>query len=232
MVPAAAPRVPYPRMSAPRLIDDLTRLALEADADPAILPGADELGQRRPADVPFLAWRARRMGLPARPAVPSVGAAGVDVRLWRALAESGAVDAEAAVTARQEEPGPLLAPSLVGPMGGIEVWTETELGALHAMSWGAILAADRDEYTRVLGIARWHIEHTQPDNATNRPWAIHLFMLLGEADASPEARLYAQTLAHNCRVAMGVPDAVSAQILFDGADAIGAAVDAGLWKPE
>lgn len=206
------------------IIEDLNALALSGWDDPATLPTRDELGHRRPTDIPFLAWRARRMGLPTLDAASTVHADATDVRLWRSLAELGSVE----IPSRAEPSGPFLDQSLIAPMGGIEVWTETELASLHALVWAAALHADASSFARVLDHCRWHIEHTQPDNATNRPWAIHLFLMLAELDASHEARLYAQTLAHNCRVTAGTPDAISAQILFDAADAIGAIIDANL----
>lgn len=208
------------------MIEDLHRLALGGAADASLLPCADELGHRRPADVPLLAWRARRLGHPTRDASPQVGAGGIDVRLWMELAQTGGIR-----PGREDDRapnGPFVPMDRVGAMGGIEVWTETELGALHALLWGAVLENNKSRLAAVLAHARWHIEHTQPDNATNRPWAIHLFMALAELDDSAEARMYAQTLAHNCRVALGVPDVISAQILFDAADALGAAIDAGM----
>ncbi len=209
------------------IINDLADLALAGWDDPAMLPTSDELGHKRPADVPFLAWRARRMGLPALDAKPTVSAEAPEVKLWRSLAETGAVDAPPGLTGGI---APYLDPALAGPMGGVEVWTESELAALHALSWGAIVSLDPVRLRSVLSHARWHIEHTQPDNATNRPWAIHIFLVLAELDTllAHESRLYAQTLAHNCRVALGRPDVISAQILFDAADAIGASIDAGL----
>ncbi len=208
------------------MIEDLRRLAITGSPDPISLPRADELGHRRPADVPLLAWRARRLGLPPVEAVPQVGARGVDVRLWMELAQTGGIGP--GTDCGRNQTGPFVPMDRVGEMGGIEVWTETELCSLHALLWGAVLGGDRSRLAAVLAHARWHIEHTQPDNATNRPWAIHLFMVLAETDGSPEARMYAQTLAHNCRVAMGVPDVISAQILFDAAEALGAAIDAGM----
>lgn len=209
------------------IINDLADLALTGWDDPASLPTNDELGHKRPADVPFLAWRARRMGLPALNATPSVSADAPEVKLWRSLAETGAIHAHPDPT---RGIAPFLDPSLAGAMGGVEVWTESELAALHALWWGAIASHEAHRLRKVLDHARWHIEHTQPDNATNRPWAVHLFLVLEEldADVALESRLYAQTLAHNCRVAVGRPDVISAQILFDAADAIGGALDAGL----
>lgn len=208
------------------MIEDLRRLALTGSPDPVSLPRADELGHRRPADVPLLAWRARRLGLPPLGAAPQVGSRGVDVRLWMELAQTGGIGP--GTEGGHAQPGPFVPMDRVVEMGGIEVWTETELCALHALLWGAVLGGDGSRLAAVLAHARWHIEHTQPDNATNRPWAIHLFMVLAVMDNSAEAGMYAQTLAHNCRVAMGVPDIISAQILLDAADAFGATIDAGM----
>jgi hypothetical protein len=58
----------------------------------------------------------------------------------------------------------------------------------------------------------WHLEHTQPDNATHRPWAVHLF--LGHPE--PEVDLYGQTLLHNFEAA-GRGDRDAAWILRDAA---------------
>ena len=66
----------------------------------------------------------------------------------------------------------------------------------------------------------WHLEHIQPDNATNHPWAVHLFAAAGCEVGAPhasEADLFAQTLAHNALVSMGRPDRISAHILADAA---------------
>lgn len=65
--------------------------------------------------------------------------------------------------------------------------------------------------------ARWLITEIQPDNATNLPWAVHVFASLAVRDDSHEARMYAETLMHNCMVSSGQPDTLSALILLDAA---------------
>jgi len=75
-------------------------------------------------------------------------------------------------------------------------------------------------FSRALAAAEWHLEALQPDNATNRPWACHVFAILGVERARPDAILHAQTLVHNCMVAQGRPDRRSALILVDAARAI------------
>ena len=131
-----------------------------------------------------------------------------DLGLWWALA-GAPVDVDALLAKRTA--GPLW---LQGAFKTIEVWTESELCGLHAL-WG--LARDRgrqDWAERVQVVRDWHIENTQPDNATNRPWALHVFLLAG----TPECQHYAETLLHNCLVTTGEPEPLSAWILLNVAD--------------
>jgi len=131
-------------------------------------------------------------------------------RLWHARLDE-TIDVEGIV--RTDDTGPLIDRSAVVT---IEVWTDAELAALHALS---CLAADRNRPAwrdRANAARDWHMEHTQPDNATNRPWALHVFRL---AD-TPESLHYAETLLHNCMAMTGTPDPLSALILLDSADAL------------
>ena len=131
-----------------------------------------------------------------------------DLGLWWALA-GARVDVDALLTSRTAGP---LWPQ--GAFKTIEVWTESELCGLHAL-WR--LARDRgrqDWAERVQVVRDWHIENTQPDNATNRPWALHVFLL---AD-TPECQHYAETLLHNSLVTTGEPEPLSAWILLDAAN--------------
>lgn len=109
--------------------------------------------------------------------------------------------------------GPLWAP---GRWSAIEVWTESELCGLHALARLRRSGAGSDAATlvsrRLRGAILWHLEHTQPDNATHRPWAIHLF--LGHPD--PEVDLYGQSLLHAYEAA-GRGDRDAAWILLDAA---------------
>lgn len=134
-----------------------------------------------------------------------------DARLWHAVRD----DAPPKVT----DTGPLF-PEMRNE--GIEIWTETELCGLHALAWHAL--RNPALRPRVLDAAAWHVATLQPDNATNRPWAAHVFTLLHAKTADPAAQLHAQTLAHNCRVATGVPDRASALVLDDAARCLRAIV--------
>lgn len=119
-------------------------------------------------------------------------------------------------------PGPAIRQASLESGNPIEVWTETELAGLHALWWHA-----RGEPTgtlmRVVDAAvEWHLEHTQPDNATNHPWAAHVFLLDWVKHRREESRLFAETLVHNCQVTFGRPDQLSAWILLDCAHGMAA----------
>ena len=125
---------------------------------------------------------------------------------------------------------------LAGPSGGgpflarpddlaIEVWTECELCVLHAV-WRWLLSGTsdgRDETSarlleRVEGAVAWHLEHTQPDNATTHPWAIHAVLELGGDRA--EVVDYAGSILHAVEAAGYARDGIdplSAWILLDAA---------------
>ena len=166
-------------------------------------------------DDPFITWRAMRRPSPKlhttgrSPADPR----GMDTILWGAL------------TAPAAGHPPALAPSQgpITPRGGatpIEVWTETELSALHAL-WWLDQRGDLDARDAIDRAAGWLIEHIQPDNATNRPWAAHVFALRAAEDPTGEAALFAETLVHNTQAGGGgVPDPMGALILVDAAEAI------------
>lgn len=111
------------------------------------------------------------------------------------------------------------------PSTSVEVWTESELCALHAL-WNCARVFDREDLReRALEAAKWHVSSTQPDNATNHAWATHVFAALA-CRGHAEADLYAQTLIHNCCVGSGRPDRVSAIALRDGATELYAAAEA------
>jgi len=169
----------------------------------------------------FLAWRESRSNTIQiqREQSSSIDAAtSLDEQLWQ-LATAG--DAERAHKAVEsviaQSHGPLHSQEGVR---AIEVWTETELSALHALGWLAHLYKKPAWRAHAFDVCRWHIEHTQPDNATNHPWSVYLFAALHETTGDDDARLYAETLVHNCLVTSGVPDPLSARILGDAADAI------------
>lgn len=171
---------------------------------------ADELGQRRPLDRAFLACvLGPAAGLP-QIRDPAMG-------LWMIAAAGTGGSREAAVTL---QPG---RGSLLGleSTGTIETSTETELSALHAAWRIARCDSDHTLRERCLHAATWAVGELQPDNATNRPWAAHVFVELWLARRQAGAGLYAQTLLHNCQVSFGKPDRISALVLWDAAAELG-----------
>jgi hypothetical protein len=146
---------------------------------------------------------------------------GADATLWRAaLAASPLVTPQGpAVLAALAAADELLAAGHHAPLrpaddfAALEVWTECELSALHALWRLHRLAPTRLRHDRLQALVAWHLEHTQPDNATNRPWAAHVFVRQG----SPEALLYASTLAHNVQASDARGEPLTAWILHDSA---------------
>lgn len=186
-----------------------------ADPEALVRTFRDEAGHRRAVDEPFL--RAIHGLSPAGAPAPE----DPDVALWRAAA----APAPAWQTALQA-----LSPPPAGPLTPpgdepIEVWTERELCLLHALWRIGRLSGDDSLRERCLTAATWHLEHTQADNATNRPWAIHVFIALGTPRAGPEGRtpasegamFHGEQLLHNAMVNLGRPDRLSAHILEDAA---------------
>ncbi|USN99362.1 MAG: hypothetical protein H6810_01410 [Phycisphaeraceae bacterium] len=173
---------------------------------------ADERGDRRAVDRPLLAWMVGADPGPPPPLTPR----GVDLRLWWTLHRGDRIDSVIA-----PGPGPLVGRTAF-ESGAIETTTEIELGALHALGHHA--TRDRRWMARCLDAARWHVEFLQPDNGTNHPWAVHVFVWLAmtETDESRagEAALHAETLVHNALVASGRPDRFSACLLLDAARAL------------
>jgi hypothetical protein len=188
----------------------------ESERSAYITAFADEAGHRRAVDRPLLC---RLMRVRAEPPGKM---ASTDVALWWSLVAGAPLP-------RLRAGGSL---TLEGNEPVIETATEMELCALHALrhfadeeTFAARAEVLRGQFADAAAVrARcreclaWLIEHLQPDNATNHPWAVHVFAEAGIEDA--EAALYAQTLVSNSISQMGRPDRFSACILLDVARAI------------
>jgi len=165
----------------------------------------DEHGHRRAVDGAFLAHLA---GLREARG----GESGeLDVRLFQALWEPAS------------EPGELLEPRGAlqpEPREGLEIWTERELASLHALWWIAHQRGRDDLHARAMEAAGWHVDNIQPDNATNHPWAVHVFLELGVSGGETTSLMHAESLVHNSRVISGRPDRFSACVLFDASRAL------------
>lgn len=170
-----------------------------------IMQFTDEAGHRRQIDLPLLADLFHARFTP--PSLPANAA--LDLRLWSAI-QDDTVD-----------PRSLIAPAgqpLIGlstPLV-IETASQTELGALHALWTIAQRRHSPALRERCVQAAEFLIAELQPDNATNHPFAVAVFLALAEA-GNFEAMLYAQTLIHNCQVQLGRPDAFSAALLLHAA---------------
>lgn len=143
-----------------------------------------------------------------------VSEAGADGRAGGSATGSGggnapppAIDAQLRAMV-QAAPGPLLAH---GDRDTIETWTEGELCSIHALM--RVAARDAWWRDRLQSAVDWHLEWTQPDNATNRPWGIHAFLALGGL----EGRMYAETMLHNAQAGGAQGDPLVAWALGDAA---------------
>ncbi|MAY73803.1 MAG: hypothetical protein CMJ31_03590 [Phycisphaerae bacterium] len=165
----------------------------------------DEQGHRREIDRPVLMHL-----LGARGAYAPLDPVSPDVALWRGITDGVSGDAALSrMLTRRDGPLTEFAPDLA-----IEIWTETELACLHALSHYADRPAVNE---RLRAAARWHVAELQPDNATNHPWASHVFVAAWIERGDAEARLHAETLIENARVATGHPDRFSACLMLDSA---------------
>ncbi|HRQ73268.1 MAG TPA: hypothetical protein PLU35_09595 [Phycisphaerales bacterium] len=202
--PLAALAADLRRLAAP-VVPDLDPSAAESERLGAITGFRDELGHRRSTDTPLLA---RLLGVH-----PGAAPAGLhpDAALWWSLHDHS-LDP---VMLIESSDGPLV-PSL--RRLGVEVWSEGELAALHALSWHVLGTERPGLAARVESAARWHLAELQPDNATNRPWAVHVFADLANRTGDASARAHVGTLVHNSIVSLGRPDRLSAAILLDAAD--------------
>ena len=162
----------------------------------------DERGDRVPTDVLLIS---HVLNTPVRPDRPAQNA---PERLWL-------------MACSRERALPDLSPStpmlMSEQFGSIEVWTESLLSSLHALGWLAMTDHTSKLSVRVRRELEWILKHIEPDNATRRPWAIHLFVNHALAHNDQESMLYAEELLHVCQVSSGKPDKRSAWILADAA---------------
>lgn len=189
-----------------------------------------DLPRQPRAAAAFLAWRLwRSLGVPVSRTSPILTPADpsdltqLDSFLWQACLDPGLAIDLALDACRDRGRSRMDAGSLI-PQGlhlAIEAWTEAEFSALHALSRLAVLRQRPDLEAMCFRVAEWHLENTQPDNATNRPWSAHVFAQLA-SDGNAEAGLFAQTFMHNARAGASTLDLLSMQICADGAECLDA----------
>ncbi|MCC6320202.1 MAG: hypothetical protein IT438_02055 [Phycisphaerales bacterium] len=124
---------------------------------------------------------------------------------------------------QSDRPGPLLRHVAATT---IEVLTETDLCGLHAAWSLARLGGAPGLAGRCLEAADWHAAELQPDNATQTPWAIHVFIVHGVVSHSATMLAEAESRLHACIVSRGRPDRRSALILDHAASEL-SLLDAG-----
>lgn len=108
------------------------------------------------------------------------------------------------------------------PDEAIEVWSEQELSALHAAWW--IARSNNDLRERLDAAVRWHTANLQPDNATNHPWAVHVFAEFAVRTGDAHARLHAETICSNYRVLQAQAARPDAERSEDRADLFSALI--------
>jgi hypothetical protein len=187
----------------------------------AVLGAGTELGDV-PSAPPESALRPARRGV-------FCASPGGEILLWSAVLSGAGLDALLATGIRWENEGPLWSRD---DWSAIEVWTEAELCSLHALFRAGRTAAASGEAgwaeavrRRIESAIAWHLEYTQPDNATNRPWATHAFLVVGGSVDRGAARMYAETLVHNTQ-AQASADPTCRWILADAARELRLALDA------
>lgn len=179
---------------------------------------ADGHGRKRESDIPLLSTLVPgyRHGTlhgepPAKPR--KLTALGM---IWWSLLEQAP---PGSLPIAWKNDGPLL-PELAAE--GVEIWQESELSALHALSWRALRFGEAETGRRAVAAAGWAIDEIQPDNSTQLPWAAHVFAALSLDASGPEpfraaSAHYAETLLHNALVGRDRPDVLSAVILESSA---------------
>lgn len=193
-------------------LDPVHPPASTPDPDHFIASFADERSHRRPVDRPLLcALLGRAAGPPAPNSAP-------ETVLWHAVTEPSIDPAPLLLTAHHDRPFPLLYHPADDQIT-IELRTEAELSALHALDHLACRRRDAALASRVRAAAAWHLAELQPDNATGHPWAIHVFARLAAHRDLP-ALVHAEGLLHACCVGRGHADRFSALILLHSARAL------------
>ena len=184
-----------------RLLESAAPPCASAVPDPALLGDP----QRPECRIWSLVSEAGAAGSAGGSAIESV--AGSATESSAGSVPAPAIDAQLRAMV-QAVPGPLLAH---GNRDTIETWTEGELCSIHALM--RIASHDRWWRDRLRSAVDWHLEWTQPDNATNRPWGIHAFLALGGL----EGRMYAETMLHNAQAGGAQQDPLVAWALGDAA---------------
>ena len=101
------------------------------------------------------------------------------------------------------------------PEESLDSWTYSELVGLHALARLALLRRHKTWAKRVEEIAMYHLENTQPDNATNQPWGLFAFLWSAKTRSFAEQQMHDAT-AHSG----GAVSPLAAMLLADAADCL------------
>ena len=97
-----------------------------------------------------------------------------------------------------------------GPADNLESYWYDELALIHAIASYAMAARDPRAIEAVERATEYHVLETQPDHASNDPWALHAFA------RTDGARSYAEQLLHATRVQQpGGATGVASMLLAD-----------------
>jgi len=194
-----------------RRLDAAASLTLAPDATPDPATFRDEMGHRRAVDGPFLAaTTAQPLAFGPRPQ------ASADELLWHAAAGTLPVERVPSLIGTAHD-GPLYGEAFAGT---VEVFTESQLCAVHALHLLAMRYDRADWLDAAMRACRWMQDNLQPDNATNHPWGVHVFLLADARGVTTAGTLYADSMLMNCQVNQGRPDSLSAYILRHAASCL------------
>ena len=203
--------------TAPGMIELMNLRGDPVRAAAAIADFRDDLGHRRRVDAPIL-HHLLKVAPPLAPDGPGLRES--DEQLWWGITLAH-FDPARVLQGGWEGSGPLTGDAT---LAAIETATQTELSALHALWHHVQQTTDprrrQKRLRRLVSAAEWCIASIQPDNATNHPWAIPVFLHMASQLGQGDAAIYAEVLVHNCLVARGRPDRFSALLLWDASEAV------------
>ncbi len=158
----------------------------------------------------------------------------VPIVLWHALcvAEQAYIfgrDADmeiidAVVSSAISQPGRDNSLHPFSPDESLDTWTYRELVSLHALANLALLRRNATWSNRVEQIALFHLENTQPDNATNQPWGVFAFAWSAKTRPFAEQQIHdaAAHASNDVSVSSNGLQPVAAMLLADALRAIDA----------
>lgn len=101
----------------------------------------------------------------------------------------------------------------------LDHWTYAELSGLHALANLALQGRRERWWAAVKRVARFHLDHTQPDYTTYEPWGVHAFLRW------PAMSVFADQQVHDTQTNMHLSGAsaalLPALLLADAAGALG-----------